>query len=190
MSALDIHASDFRKDALVSGKSLSSGLHVVAAPIAHIVVLHADGCAAKLLLRLSNVPDAASHPTLLVATARYSFVGATPAGFYWVALDSTQVPFALDHLQGLCAVIAHAGQRCIRQAADGGRSHLQAPPPLSRLFRGDVAGNVELDVPKHLREDRRDNSHRALGFHCVAGISRVNAVFADERRFAVRSVCM
>jgi hypothetical protein len=35
--------------------------------------------------------------------------GATPDGFYWVAADNTQVPFALDDLRGLYAAMLVQG---------------------------------------------------------------------------------
>ncbi len=45
--------------------------------------------------------DAVSQSTLAKELAVYSITGATPAGYYWVAADNTQVPFTLADLQGL-----------------------------------------------------------------------------------------
>ena len=45
--------------------------------------------------------DTTSQQNLLIATTGYNLAGATPAGFYWVAADNTQVPFALADLHGL-----------------------------------------------------------------------------------------
>jgi hypothetical protein len=53
--------------------------------------------------------DSASQNTLLIAATGYGFAGATPAGFYWVALDNTQVPFTLDDLKGLYGVMLAQG---------------------------------------------------------------------------------
>jgi hypothetical protein len=53
--------------------------------------------------------DTASQNTLLVATTGYNLAGATPTGFYWVAEDNTQVPFTLDDLKGLYAVMLQQG---------------------------------------------------------------------------------
>ncbi|CAN0620569.1 DUF4376 domain-containing protein [Burkholderia multivorans] len=50
-----------------------------------------------------------SQSTLLVATTGYNLAGETPAGFYWVAADNTQVPFTLVDLKGLYAVMLAQG---------------------------------------------------------------------------------
>ena len=60
--------------------------------------------------------DAASQNNLLVTTTGYSLAGATPAGFYWVAADNTQVPFTLADLKGLYAVMLAQGQSAFVQA--------------------------------------------------------------------------
>jgi hypothetical protein len=59
--------------------------------------------------------DTASQNTLLIAVTGYGFAGATPAGFYWVALDNTQVPFALDDLKGLYGVMLAQGNVAFNQ---------------------------------------------------------------------------
>ena len=41
--------------------------------------------------------------------AAYAPTGALPSGFYWVALDNTQVPFTLADLQGLAGAIGARG---------------------------------------------------------------------------------
>ncbi len=41
--------------------------------------------------------------------AAYAPTGAVPSGFYWVALDNTQVPFTLADLQGLAGAIGARG---------------------------------------------------------------------------------
>jgi hypothetical protein len=53
--------------------------------------------------------DSASQNTLLIAATGYAFAGTTPDGFYWVALDNTQVPFTLDDLKGLYGVMLAQG---------------------------------------------------------------------------------
>ncbi|WP_158602104.1 DUF4376 domain-containing protein [Pararobbsia silviterrae] len=45
--------------------------------------------------------DSDSQTLLVSATQGYTIAGATPAGFYWVAADNTQVPFTLADLTGL-----------------------------------------------------------------------------------------
>ena len=41
--------------------------------------------------------------------AAYAPTGAVPSGFYWVALDTAQVPFTLADLQGLAGTIGARG---------------------------------------------------------------------------------
>ncbi|MFL9893737.1 DUF4376 domain-containing protein [Paraburkholderia sp. RL17-381-BIF-C] len=53
--------------------------------------------------------DSNSQNVLLIATTGYNLAGATPQGFYWVADDNTQVPFALADLKGLYAVMLQQG---------------------------------------------------------------------------------
>ncbi|MCA7959524.1 DUF4376 domain-containing protein [Burkholderia multivorans] len=53
--------------------------------------------------------DNASQNILLIATTGYGIAGSTPAGFYWVALDNTQVPFSLDDLKGLYGAMLAQG---------------------------------------------------------------------------------
>lgn len=53
--------------------------------------------------------DLASQNTLLVAATGYNLAGETPAGFYWVSSDNTEVPFVLDDLKGLYAVMLTQG---------------------------------------------------------------------------------
>lgn len=54
--------------------------------------------------------DADSQQTLLIATTGYNMAGKSPDGFYWVASDNTKVPFTLDDLKGLYAVMLGQGQ--------------------------------------------------------------------------------
>lgn len=54
--------------------------------------------------------DESSQSTLLVSTTGYNLVGATPEGFYWVARDNAQVPFTLEDLKGLYAVMLGQGK--------------------------------------------------------------------------------
>ena len=49
--------------------------------------------------------DATSISNLTGANIACAKSGATPAGFFWVAADNTQVPFTYADLQGLAAVI-------------------------------------------------------------------------------------
>lgn len=51
--------------------------------------------------------DPQSVYNLQAMLAAYS--GVVPTGFYWVAADNTQVPFAFSDLQGLAAVIGAQG---------------------------------------------------------------------------------
>ncbi|AHB08501.1 hypothetical protein U875_13985 [Pandoraea pnomenusa 3kgm] len=53
--------------------------------------------------------DASSQSTLLIATTGYNLAGQTPAGFYWVASDNAQVPFSVEDLKGLYAVMLAQG---------------------------------------------------------------------------------
>lgn len=45
--------------------------------------------------------DQASQNLIIQAFTLYSAVGAVPEGFYWVAVDNTQVPFTLADLKAL-----------------------------------------------------------------------------------------
>lgn len=53
--------------------------------------------------------DTDSQTILLQAVTGYNAAGQTPAGFYWVAEDNTQVPFTLADLKGLYAVMLAQG---------------------------------------------------------------------------------
>ena len=53
--------------------------------------------------------DAQSRQNLSDMIAACAGAGATPAGFYWVAADNTQVPFTYADLQGLAAAIGTQG---------------------------------------------------------------------------------
>jgi hypothetical protein len=53
--------------------------------------------------------DSGSQDTLLKATTGYNLTGSAPTGFYWVALDNTQVPFSLDDLKGLYGAMLSQG---------------------------------------------------------------------------------
>lgn len=53
--------------------------------------------------------DTNSQTILLQAVTGYNAAGQTPAGFYWVAQDNTQVPFTLADLKGLYAVMLTQG---------------------------------------------------------------------------------
>lgn len=53
--------------------------------------------------------DAQSRQNLSDMIAACAGAGATPAGFYWVAADNTQVPFTYADLQGLAAAIGAQG---------------------------------------------------------------------------------
>jgi hypothetical protein len=59
--------------------------------------------------------DSASQNVLLIATTGYNLAGATPAGFYWVSSDDTQVPFALVDLKGLYGVMLARGNAAFQQ---------------------------------------------------------------------------
>ena len=54
--------------------------------------------------------DLGSQQNLLLAATGYGFAGATPAGFYWVAADNTQVPMTLADLHGLYLAMLAQGQ--------------------------------------------------------------------------------
>ena len=58
--------------------------------------------------------------------AAYAPTGALPSGFYWVALDNTQVPFTLADLQGLAGAIGTRGwtefQQCRVSRLEIGRA--------------------------------------------------------------------
>ena len=60
--------------------------------------------------------DPTSQSNLLIATTGYGLAGATPAGFFWLAADNTQVPFTLADLKGLYAVMLAQGQSAFSQA--------------------------------------------------------------------------
>jgi hypothetical protein len=108
---------------LYDGKAFASGEpsaaeELAAAQTAKIAELYANyQVAAQLSVSyktVAGVPqtfqaDSASQNTLLIAATGYGFAGATPAGFYWVALDNTQVPFTLDDLKGLYGVMLAQG---------------------------------------------------------------------------------
>jgi hypothetical protein len=51
-----------------------------------------------------------SQAVLLKSVVGYGMAGATPAGFFWKALDNTQVPFTFGDLQGLYAAMLSRGQ--------------------------------------------------------------------------------
>ena len=53
--------------------------------------------------------DKVSVQNLIEMTLTFTKAGATPTGFYWVAQDSTQVPFAFADLQNLAAAIGAPG---------------------------------------------------------------------------------
>lgn len=53
--------------------------------------------------------NAVSVSNLIRMTLAFLKQGATPTGFYWVASDNTQVPFALADLEGLSSVIGAQG---------------------------------------------------------------------------------
>lgn len=53
--------------------------------------------------------DANSVNNLQSMLAACTPAGKTPAGFYWVAADNTQVPFTLTDMQGLAAAIGAQG---------------------------------------------------------------------------------
>jgi len=53
--------------------------------------------------------DPGSVQVLQQTLAGLSGAQATPAGFYWVAADNTQVPFTFADLQGLAAVMLDCG---------------------------------------------------------------------------------
>lgn len=53
--------------------------------------------------------DPASVRNLTSMMLAFQLAGATPAGFYWVAQDNTQVPFAYADLQGLAAAFGTQG---------------------------------------------------------------------------------
>ncbi len=59
--------------------------------------------------------DDYSQNVLLIATTGYNLAGATPAGFYWVSSDNTQVPFALADLKGLYGVMLVQGNTAYQQ---------------------------------------------------------------------------
>ena len=53
--------------------------------------------------------DAGAVSNLQNTVLGYQAAGATPAGFYWVSEDNTQVPFTYADLQGLAAVMVAQG---------------------------------------------------------------------------------
>ena len=62
--------------------------------------------------------DPGSQNNLLLASTGYTFAGAAPTGFYWVASDNSHVPFALADLHGLYLAMLAQGQMAF--------AHLQA----------------------------------------------------------------
>lgn len=52
-------------------------------------------------------PDSVGN--LMQMLAAFQSVGATPAGFYWVAADNTHVPFTYADMQGLALAMAAPG---------------------------------------------------------------------------------
>ncbi|MFS2103554.1 DUF4376 domain-containing protein [Ralstonia sp. Ralssp135] len=53
--------------------------------------------------------DADSQIVLLKAQQGFAIAGAVPQGFYWLAADNTQVPFALADLKGLYSAMLAQG---------------------------------------------------------------------------------
>ncbi|MGF6549298.1 DUF4376 domain-containing protein [Paraburkholderia youngii] len=53
--------------------------------------------------------DATSQTILMQTTQGYTIAGGVPSGFYWVAVDNSQVPFTLADLQGLYTTMLARG---------------------------------------------------------------------------------
>lgn len=53
--------------------------------------------------------DPASIDNVARMQLAFAAAGATPAGFYWVALDNTRVPFSYTDIQGLAAAMGAQG---------------------------------------------------------------------------------
>lgn len=54
--------------------------------------------------------DSDSRDILLQTYTGYNAIGAVPTGFYWIAIDNTEVEFTIADLKGLYAVMLAQGQ--------------------------------------------------------------------------------
>jgi len=59
--------------------------------------------------------DSGSVANLTWMILAFQAAAATPAGFYWIALDNTQVPFTFADLQGLAAALGAQGAAAFAQ---------------------------------------------------------------------------